>query len=117
MKKNYRIYKSGNSWKIEQINWWGVVYELYMYGTGDITYKSFATKEEAQEVIDKHRRLAHKKVILSGKMQKNSKKKPNTSINIAAYALRYFKRQIVKSKKRYSRQDSKQAIRKSSYTD
>ncbi len=60
MKKKYRIYKSGNSWKIEQINWWGVVYELYMYGTGDITYKSFATKEEAQEVIDKHRRLEAK---------------------------------------------------------
>lgn len=31
-----------------------------MYGTGDITYKSFATKEEAQEVIDKHRRLEAK---------------------------------------------------------
>lgn len=56
----YRIYKSGGSWKIAQINWWGALYELYMYGTGDITYTSFATKEEAQEVIDKHRRLAHK---------------------------------------------------------
>lgn len=59
MKDRFRIFKSGNFWKIEKLTLLGVSFDFKLLGSST-DLNLFNTKEEAQEAIDRHRRLEHK---------------------------------------------------------
>lgn len=59
MTDKFRIFKSGNFWKVEKVTFWGVSFDFKLLGSNNTTHL-FNTKEEAQAAIDRHRKLSHK---------------------------------------------------------